>query len=254
MKNKLDLFILEDYLDGKLSMDQKQAIEEEIQNNQSLADELDALKISREAIELAGWKSTIQDVQASYLSERKEKPSDGTKTISNFQQWSIRVAASMTILLVGLASFLVISTTPQGVNEDFLSYNIPVMRGESAEISSLKKAFNESDFEEVVALAKANSDLTIEGKFILGMAFLQLGEGKLAVDELREIETINESSSEKMYVEEIDYYLMQGYLLSGEYDLAQNQLEKIRSNPRHKYHQTINRWDALKIKILDLKY
>ncbi|KPQ14884.1 MAG: hypothetical protein HLUCCX10_10020 [Algoriphagus marincola HL-49] len=253
MKNKLELPLLEDYLDGKLSLDQRLEIEKLLTTDSELEAEVQALMLAREAIEMHGWKTDIAKTQEAYLDTRKIRSIDSSPTQNSKPNWYLRIAASASIILVGLATFIFIKTSPESLDQHFLSYQVPVMRG-SAEIESrIKKAYQSEDYQEVIEMAALDSELDLDSRFLLGMAYLELGKGKEAVDELQIIEKINESSSIKLYVEETDYYLFRAYLMNGDYNLAQNQIEKIRSNTRHKYYQNVNRWDAMKIKILELK-
>jgi hypothetical protein len=252
MKNKFDIAKLEEYLDGKLSPEETRELREEMDKDSNLSSELRALALSREAVEMAGWKKLIQQSQTEYLADRNIKSIENTPLEK--PNWYLRIAASLAIILVGMAALLVLTTTPQGMTEDFLSYQVPIMRGAEEPITSIKSAFQNQEFLKVIELAEKASALDIDAKFLVGMAYLETENGDKAIEELLAIQRMNDSSEVKMYQEEIDYYLLRAYLSNGNFDLAQNQLEAIRSNPKHKYQRNIDRWDALKIRILDLKY
>ena len=66
MNEKYTLEELEAYLLGELSPDRKEELDEKIKTDKELKEELEALKISQEAIELAGWKSVISKTQKEF--------------------------------------------------------------------------------------------------------------------------------------------------------------------------------------------
>ena len=80
MKNKLELPLLEDYLDGKLSLDQRLEIEKLLTTDSELEAEVQALMLAREAIEMHGWKTDIAKTQEAYLDTRKIRSIDSSPT------------------------------------------------------------------------------------------------------------------------------------------------------------------------------
>lgn len=253
MKNKIELPLLEDYLDKKLSLDQIKQIESLLATDLELAEELQALMLVREAIKMEGWKSQIAKTQQEFLDNRKIRSIDSAPSQKSSSSWYLRIAASISILLIGLAAILIFSTSSESIDQNFLSYQVPVMRSNATTEDAIKEAYQSENYQGVIGIAEQSKSLNVDDQFLLGMAYLELGMGKEAVKELQNIQKHNATRNEKMYVAETDYYLLRAFLLSGDYEKAKSQIEIIRSNPKHKYHRNVDRWDVLKIKILDIK-
>ncbi|MCS5489240.1 hypothetical protein [Algoriphagus limi] len=254
MKTNIDLNVLEDYLDKKLTPEKQLEVENALAKDGDLNLELKTLEKSRNAIQLAEWKKVIASSQSDFLEYRKTHSlnTDGNK--SSIGTWFLRIAASFIVVLVGLGSFLVLSTTPENLEKNFLSYQVPVMRGEGeSTLSQLKEAYSKNDFQLVIELGSNQQNLDKEGLFLVAMSNLELGNGMEAASELLELQNKNQQDEVSFLDDEIDYYLVKAYILQGDYSKAKNQVDKIRSTPNHKYRRNVDRWDAFKIQILDWK-
>lgn len=254
MNTNIDLNVLEDYLENKLTPEKKLEVEKALSQDENLNLELKALEMSRKAIELSEWKNLIHKTQSSFLENRNTRSLDSNDRKSGFA-WLLRFAASLTLLLVGLGSFLYLTTTPEGLQDNFLSYQVPLMRGEAeSSLDQIKESYRNKDFNQVLSLGENQQSLEKEGLFLVAMSHLEIGNGKEAIEELLELQRKNQQEEASFLDDEIDYYLVKAYILQGDYSSAKNQVDKIRSNPTHKYRRNLDRWDAFKIQILDLKY
>ena len=61
--NNIDLETLEAYLDGKLASEEKILLENSLKEDASLREELELLKLSREAIAMNSWAELISGTQ-----------------------------------------------------------------------------------------------------------------------------------------------------------------------------------------------
>lgn len=255
MNENYSLEELEAYLYGELPADRAKQLEEEIKTDLALQSELEALKISREAIELAGWKTMIQQAQAEFLSEREEetkvKPISGGS--SDFFVWTKRIAASLTILLVGLGAFLIISVSPESITSNQVDYQIPVMRSSENTLTTIQEAYSEKDYQGVIAIGEQSSDYSAEVSLLLGLSYLESNELEKAEATLLNIEAANQKNQTSEFADQVDYYLVKVYLSSGQIDLASERIHKIMDDTQHTYHGNFGKMDLIKLSILKLK-
>ncbi|NVJ87295.1 MAG: hypothetical protein HWE15_13375 [Algoriphagus sp.] len=253
MKTNIDISILEDYLDQKLSSEKQKEVETALIQDSDLRKELEILKLNRESIQLAGWKKLIEETQSNYLSTRTTQKIYPDKYLGK-NPWYLRIAASISILLIGLASFLYVNTSPEALQKEFISYQVPVMRGNSNLENKMKEYYQNKEFQKAIQLAEEEAFIDRESKFILAMSYLELNQGNEASPILLELQEENIEDGQSWFQEEIDYYLIKAYIVQGDFSKAKIQLEKIKSNPRHKYRRSFDRWDIVRIQLLELKY
>lgn len=255
MNENYSLEELEAYLYGELSAEKAKKLEEEIKTDLALRSELEALKISREAVEMAGWKSLIAQSQSEFLKERSEerkvKPLEGGST--DFLYWTKRIAASLAFILVATGSMLFLTVSPESITADQVDYQIPVMRSAENTLSEIQGAFSEKDYQKVIDLGKQMENPTTEVSFLMGMAHLELKHYSEAEKSFLEIENENRINQSGEFADQVDYYLVHAYLSHGQPEKAETRMRKILNDPQHTYHGNFGKADLFKIFILKLK-
>ena len=254
MNEHYSLEELEAYLYGELEPERKKDLEERIQTDLSLEKELAALKISRAAVELAGWKSVIAQSQKEFLSEREQakiKPIQSGR--SGAGVWLSRIAASATLILVGALAVLFFSTNPESITDKQVGYVLPVMRSSAAHLASLELAYQNEDYMQVLELAKGISDYDSKTWLLIGLANLETNNGVAAEEYLIRIETENQKTSSREYADQVDYYLVKTYLMQGKIIEAEERIIKISKDQSHTYHDNFSQLDLIQLKILKLK-
>jgi hypothetical protein len=254
MNEKYTLEELEAYLLGELELNRKNELEVEIKTSQTLQAELEALKISREAIELAGWRSMVSKTQKSFLADREE---DGIIPLNTQPAtkiaWFGRIAASLALVLVGFVAILFFSVSPESITSKQLDYSIPVMRSAGTSIEELENRYRAGNFEGVIALSSGLSDYDPASYFLIGLAHLNLENGAEAEVFFTRIEAENIQNSESNFADQVDYYLVKSYLYQNKASEAESRMSKILEDKEHTYHNNFSRFDLLKIKILKIK-
>ena len=247
--NNIDLETLEAYLDGKLASEEKILLENSLKEDASLREELELLKLSREAIAMNSWAELISGTQKSFLKERKKADSKATPLWS----WARRIAAGLSFLLVVATVVLFVTTSQNSMVENFYSYQIPVMRGDQNTFSQIQDAYLNQDYELLESLRSQVSQSDLESQFILAMADIENKKPASAEIILKDLETRNSQLEESVFSEEIDYYLIQSLLQQEKFDEAELRLEKILQDPSHRYFKNFTKSDLWKIRILKLK-
>ena len=254
MNEKYTIEELEAYLLGELSSDRKEELDEEIKTDKELKEELEALKISQEVIELAGWKSVISKTHKEFLAERADdnlRPLQSGSKTTGF--WLGRIAASLAFILVGTIAVLFFSVSPESITSKQLDYSIPVLRSSENKLEEIEMAYQSGDFDKVLALSEDISTYDPTAYFLIGLAHLKQENGAKAVEYFTKIESDNIQKSENNYADQIDYYLVKSYLIQSNPDLAEQRIAKILNDPDHTYHTNFSQFDLLKVKVLKIK-
>jgi hypothetical protein len=242
---------LDSYLSGVLSAEESQNLEIEIKSDLALQQELEILKIAKEAVELSAWKTLIAESQQEYLAELNDTP---VRTIhssnSGMGIWLGRIAASLTVLLVGAASVLVLSTSPNSITDNQVDYVLPVLRSSEFQLAELEKAYQNQDYNQVLAVGKTLDTYDAQGYLLIGLAHLERNEWEAATEYFLKIEQENQIRSGSDYADQVDYYLVKAYLLQGNTDSAQLRMEKILDDSNHTYHDNFGMMDTWRMKIL----
>lgn len=254
MNENYSLEELEAYLYGELSEQRKNQLEENIKTDLALREELAALQICREAVELAGWKSVIAQSQNEYLAEREKT---NIKPIQTGQSaigvWMVRIAASLTLLLVGTLAVLFFSTSPESITENQIGYSLPVLRSSSAQFADLEQAYQNGEYGQVLELAKEINTYDAKTYLLIGLANLENNNGKSAEEFLTQIESENLKTSSRDYADQVDYYLVKAYMIQGKITEAEDRITKITQDQNHTYHDNFGQLDLIKLKILKFK-
>ncbi|HEV7781230.1 MAG TPA: hypothetical protein VGO58_08180, partial [Chitinophagaceae bacterium] len=99
--------ILVQYLDGELSILEKQRLEQQLSQDGLMQEQLDSLRSTKEAIRLYGLKQKVSGIHVEMMEElqpgvKKMQPrSPGSK----FIRYSIAVAASLVLVIAGYMIF-----------------------------------------------------------------------------------------------------------------------------------------------------
>ncbi len=244
---------LEAYLLNSLPTNERAEMEAEMKENSELREELEALKLTRQAIKMDGWKRTVSQVQDEFLSSRKSERASKQPRPIGATQLLLRIAASVVLVLAGSAMVVYFITTPEALAEKHnLTYSVPVMRTTDT-LSSIEEAYRNGEFERVIALSQTPQPDQPIADFLGAMALLESGKVDSAITRMLEIQSGNRETGNSRFADELDYFLVKAYLQAQNYDQAGSVVHKIRADSGHTYYRNFTRSDLLKIKILKLK-
>lgn len=254
MNEKYTLEELEAFLEGQLDQEARQEMEAELTSNPTLQEELEVLKISKEAIELATWRSIISKNQKEYLADREQESIPSVRLEHKSKnEWFGRIAASLALFLVGAAAVLFFTVSPESITSNQVEYSIPVLRSADNQLEILEKAYQAGDFDQIADISERLESYDAKAYFLIGLANLKEKNGAQAESYFTQIESKNLEQSENNYADQVDYYLIEAYLLQGNVNAAMLRMEKIINDSEHTYHGNFNSWDLLKMKIIQFK-
>lgn len=260
------------YLSNELQPHEAVTFEQDVAQNPSLRRTLEAVQVSRRAVQVGGIRAEVQRTHAEFMAqlraerqqaeeaERAGPPPTNVLPLhpqpgrSQIWGWTRRMAASVLLLLLGYAGYQATTLDEQTIYQEvFMPYQLPTTRGTDAPPSPLETHYRVGDFTGVVQRAATLPNKQLLDHFLTGMAHLQLGQHSAAAAEFAAIEAHNRQRSVKFFEAEADYYQAIAYLGAKQYGQAYARLQRIRANPDHPYRESVGQADLLKLRLLILK-
>ena len=245
------------YLDGELSPDEIAVTEKLLQQDAAIKDRFDNLVVARNAIRHEGLTEKVKNLHQQFYPEvaatndtaKIIKPAFGIAV-----KFILRIAAALIFIVAGYAVYEYRTTSNDSVYADnFIEYQLPVSRGDSQAISKIDSLFTANNFTAVIENFKLLKDKKQKEYFLAGLASLEVGDSKSAIDELKNVQQLNSSSTEKYFEQEAEYYLALAYIKAGNIDEAEKQLTIIKANKQHLFYQKANEISRTKLYILRMK-
>lgn len=259
------------YLSHDLPPHEDVAFEQDMAQDPSLRQALEAVRISRRAVQVGGIRAEVQRTHAEFMAQLRterqhaqEAEQAGTPPATvlplhpqpgrhRFLGWSGRMAASALLLLLGYGGYQVTTLDGQAIYTNvFMPYQLPTTRGTDPQPSPLETDYRAGHFAGVVQRAASLPSKQPLDHFLAGMAHLQLGQYTAAAAEFNAIEADNRQRPVKYFEAEAEYYQAIAYLGARQYGQAYERLQRIRANPGHPYRDSVEQADLLKLRLLTL--
>lgn len=239
------------YMDGDLSVTEKQAVEETLASDAALQAEYQSLQQTRAAVRHYGLRQKVSEVHGEMMEElgpKVRKLSPGKR----FFRYSLAVAASLVLLLGAYLAYHFFTLSPNKVfTSKYRTYETGTFRsGENTESTRAESAFREKDYKEVIRIHNASNDRSPQVEFLCGVAALELNDDAKAIECFREVLDADAQSGQAILKDEAEYYLSLSYIRNRDYDFALPLLQKIKKDPRHKYHSSVSNRLIWKVKLL----
>ena len=165
----------------------------------------------------------------------------------------MRIAAVFILVIAGYGVYQFTSTNNSSLyEENFESYQLPVMRGE-AEANSIDSLYNANNYTAVITTVTAKPAKTQKDYFLAAQSYLQTNNATEAINAFKNVEQLNNASTEKYFVQETDYYLALAYIKANDIDEAEKQLNKITANTQHMFYSKAKEISSTKLTILKWK-
>jgi hypothetical protein len=243
--------ILIDYLDARTSPGESAIIESKIQHDKTMAAELEYMKLAIDTVRLGAIRTIVAGVSHSMSTGLVVKTeSRSTGIVRSLYKVSLRAAAILVLVLGLSAVYKYISVSNQSLYEkEFTGYELGSSRGLS-EMNTEEKAYQEKNWNEVIASQARERDHTNKSNFLAAMAEMQLKQFPKSISLL---ESIIHSTADNSYREDAEYYISLAYLMNHETDKAIAQLNRIKADPGHSYYAAASKISSIDLKIIELK-
>ncbi|MEP6748546.1 MAG: hypothetical protein ABJB86_12520 [Bacteroidota bacterium] len=233
--------LLIQYLDGELDNLQVDMLKKSMQDDPTLAEEMESLRRTKDAVKSYGLRHRVSTIHAEMMQERKGKAAKSPGILAKMIPYSMRIAASV-IFLVGLSIlYQYYSATPEKLfDENFQAFNVHQTRGNAT--TALQEKYTSGDMANTIKQYESQLDNTPEDNFLAGNAYLGAHQPSKAIDAFLRIQQQNKTGNTHYFEEDTEYYLALSYLLNHQPGRALPIFEKINADKNHAYYKKISNW------------
>jgi hypothetical protein len=230
------------YFDGELDGSEKTEFEAELAASSELQESLNALSLSKYAVNRLGLLQQVSAIHAEFAGNREEKESPVVAPVRkiNWMRYAMAAAAALVIIL-GI-TWLMPSGKGKGDAEDLYAsiykpYDNAVVRSGATE--QLEKEYQGRNYKQVIALYPALTNPGAKEKLLTACAYMETGETKPATILLLALQQDNRVNQTTAFGDDVEYYLALCYLKTGRLNEAGAMFRGIRNNPAHLYSDKI---------------
>ena len=239
--------LLIQFLDGELPREQMDSLKKSLTENPALREELENLRLAKEAVKSYGLKNRVRLIHSEMMQEFKKTAVPKTSLVKMITRHGLRVAAVL-IVLFGISTlYQYITSTPEKLfTENFKTFDLHTTRGNFNTI--LEDLYEKGDMQGLIQQFILMKTPEAKDYFLAGNAYLGIHEAALAVKTFLKLGQLNKTNNTHFYEEDLEYYLALGYLGSGKPAKALPILEKIHADQNHPYHEAVSAWLIRKVK------
>lgn len=220
------------YLDGEMTPEEQAKWKLQIAADATMREELDALRLAREAVQFAGTSDTVHRVHQEFVSARQEESVPAPVVRSMGRQTLWRAAAAVAALVMLTAGWWMNQTTDRAIYADhFVNFSVSASRDQVSK-DQIGSSFREGNYKAVIELS-GKGPLGAQDSLLTGIAYFQLKQFEPAVSWLRPL------SVSGAFAEDATYYLAFALLGKGDDAEALALFEKIQADPSHLYHAAV---------------
>lgn len=247
------------YADNELSEQESTQMAQMLNNDAALQERYENIINAKKTIRAAGLQQKVAALHNEYFAaiknENKEtkstakiiKPSFGAAKII------LRIAAVFFIAFVGYGIFQFSTTSNDSVFENnFINYEVSVSRGEH-NVTNIESLYKQQNYIGVTKTFEAEIIKTQEDYFLAALSYLKANNATAAINTFKALQQLNNTSDQKYYVQETDYYLALAYIKNGNIEEAQKQLSLITANKQHMFYDKANEISNVTLTILKWK-
>lgn len=243
--------LLIDYLDEKLSPEERTEVELTIQQNSSAAEDLEYLKLAVETVRLNAISRKVIAVRQSLKSTKSEPASAGHAVVRHMFKTGLRIAAVLVLLFSSAVLYKYISVSNESLYKNqFIPYDLSNTRGSEVR-NPEAEAYNNKNWNLVIELNNAEKVKSNKSNFLSAMSELQLSHYTEA--EILFQNVLNNISKDNSFQEEAEYYCALAYLMDHKEAKGIGMLNKIKSDTSHRYYPLASKISSIDMKIIDLK-
>jgi hypothetical protein len=242
---------LVDYLDEKLSSDERSEVEYMVKHDTNAASDLAYLKLAIETVRLNAIASKVITVCQSLNATSSEQLPTNPVTVRHMFRTGLRIAAVFILLFCSAVLYKYISVSNQSLYKNqFVPYALSNMRG-TEDRNPEAEAFRNKNWNQVIELYSNIQVKSNKSIFLAAMSELQLSH--YAEAEVLFQNVLKNASEDNSFQEDAEYYSALAYLMNHNEAKGIGMLNKIKSDTNHRYYPLASKISGIDLKIIDLK-
>jgi tetratricopeptide (TPR) repeat protein len=226
------------YLDEELTPEDRAGVEDQLKNDAQLRQQLESLRLAKEAVRYYGLHSDVARVRARWeqshpLPQRRAK----AKVVAIGKVWRYGLAvAAVVVAIIGISIFFRPSLSADKIYEEaYVQYSPGSTRSQQQDYTPIEQAYRSKNYPEVIRLSQ-QGNLSTKEQLITGIAYLEEHQPEKSVPYFEQVR----QDSGGTYRPDGEFYLGLAYLKTKQYDKSLEILRKIESDPTHLYHQQVS--------------
>jgi len=266
------------YVKGNLDSEELQQFRTEMQQDNTLQQEVEDTQITQALLQHQGLKNEIKAVRAAMKAEGSQSTvvEENSNTLSTHEepsevdaeenvkavpmyQWMGRVAAGLAIVLVGYLTIQYATLSPERLYEERIASEPPYLGlsnrsmedQEDTIADQVRVEYQFGNFEEVLRLYGELEKPTFAETFRAGYAYLEQERTEEAITSFQQV---MEDQNAFMIKDKAEYYLALAYLQDGQIEKAVDMLEVIHKDDDHDYEDSLGSLYLWRLRLLKMKY
>lgn len=226
-----DEFLLR-YLDGELSQQERNLMEERLSRDEALRERFNSLNLARQAIQFYGTSHTVRSLHHQMMKEVQPVKPGKLVVLSKWTKYAIGIAASILIVFLVSRGFNSPNPGPGELYQiAFVDFDASGNRG-SAPVNEIQNGYQLNDHASVIT----NNELAVNqhDSLLVALSYLKTGNTRSSIAWLQPLTTHG------TYRQDAEFYMGLAYLKQRDYNHALQIARKIHSDPSHLYHSRMD--------------
>lgn len=240
--------LLEKYIDGTLSTEEKERVELLISSEPEWEQTLRDMQLAVESVRYAALNYQVAAIAAQYEQQQSFLPKQKSKV--RMMTYVMRAAAVAIVIVASYVALVYSTTTTDRLfNESYVSYELITTRSNQAP-ANIDKLYAQQNWKAIIETVNHNTPTGSKELFLAGIASMNLGQYEEAANRFR---SVMDRTDESNFLDDAEYYLALSDIKLERYEAARNMLRKIQEDPSHKYHSMVKRMQLFRLQILEWK-
>jgi Tetratricopeptide repeat len=229
------------YFDGELSGNEKTGFEAELAASPELREALNALKLSRYAVNRYGLLQQVSGIHSEFVGKKEEVQTPAPVKKINWMRYAVAVAAAVTIFIAVM--LLMPSTGKNNPNASQLyasvykPYDNAQLRGNND--SDLEKQYQSHQYKQVITLYTQLQNPGAKDDLLAACSYMETNDYTTAAKLLIALQENNRVKGTTDFSDDAEYYLALCFLKQGKANEAAAIFTKINNNPNHLYSDKV---------------
>jgi tetratricopeptide (TPR) repeat protein len=229
------------YFDGELSGNEKAGFEAELAASPELREALNALKLSRYAVNRQGVLQQVSAIHAEFAGRKDEVQEAVPVKKINWMRYAVAIAAAVTIFI---AIMWFLPSTGKNNTDASQLYASVYKPYDDAQLRSnndnnLEKQYQLHNHKQVIAAYAQLQNPGAKDNLLAACAYMETGDHASATKLLLLLQENNRVNATTSFSDDAEYYLALCYLKQGKTNEAVKLFTTINNNPGHLYSDKV---------------
>ncbi len=246
---------IESFANGSLTLEDKENFKCEMGDNPELSETVNRFVFTKDSIKSANIRKEVSDIHQKFMLEDYQSPQHDEIQKPAIKRifWSntVRLAASVVLVIGVWAGYQATTLNPESIIADSqIEYTSSTFRGEKSNLGNVRGLYRNGNYAQMLQILEKEVNPNAEMVFLKAMANFKLKNYQNALQEFEQLRIVNAKTTEPSFVHELAYYEALSLIGNQDYELAIENLEKIKEDPNNPYRVGVTEWQLFKLKFM----